>query len=500
MKQKTLLVALALTTSLSVTTWATCQSGVDMGGNTINNIPTIDLKSASGAELTNAINAQSIKDYINTLLNDGTLSGDTVAQALNLIAAYADDQTQPEPTVADYLAAGVGGVDSSNLADLNSAVADLNGTDVDTAAEIQAIVDSFTPDPLPGNITITDSNILSVVASVYDTDYNVDLQGTIDSSKLLVKIPYTVTNASTTLPAYSKTKSIATGSTQDGESGIQVTLSWESVNLAVGSGTFNAYISIDDTNGNNDGVYNARKLDIDTELAGFIAASFDYATNDSGGEGTLSLSVKPGIPDRNFSDADHHFLYLSVVSPQTGKVWLNNNLGAASASVDKASTYGSGCSFNLVKQASAINDHCAYGSQFSWGLQATGYELMAYTSATEGSAINGASPAGTTDTTRWQSESGAYNVCPVGYRLPTSTEWANEYAAWADNAAASTGFLKISAGGYISQGNTAASYPGSEVYYNSATTSGDNSIYQYNVDSNYAYARNWSANVRCIKN
>ena len=58
------------------------------------------------------------------------------------IEAYADDNTNPAPTVSDYTDAGVTGVSAANLSDVNARVDAVTGTEVDTTAEIQALVDA----------------------------------------------------------------------------------------------------------------------------------------------------------------------------------------------------------------------------------------------------------------------------------------------------------------------------------------------------------------------
>jgi len=57
------------------------------------------------------------------------------------IAAYADDNTNPAPTVHDYEATGVIGVDRANLNAVNAKVDETDAQGVDTVAEIQALVD-----------------------------------------------------------------------------------------------------------------------------------------------------------------------------------------------------------------------------------------------------------------------------------------------------------------------------------------------------------------------
>lgn len=59
------------------------------------------------------------------------------------IASYADDNTQPAPTTNDYSNAGVSGVNSTNIAAINSAVDALNAVAVDTKDELQAVVDAY---------------------------------------------------------------------------------------------------------------------------------------------------------------------------------------------------------------------------------------------------------------------------------------------------------------------------------------------------------------------
>ena len=65
----------------------------------------------------------------------------TPAIALAKIAAYAEDDTlNPAPTVQDYADAGVTGVTTGNLADVNTAVAAVTGEQADETAEVQALV------------------------------------------------------------------------------------------------------------------------------------------------------------------------------------------------------------------------------------------------------------------------------------------------------------------------------------------------------------------------
>jgi hypothetical protein len=78
-----------------------------------------------------------------------TLVNDT-AQSANKIAHYAEAATLPTlaaliPTVEDFAAIGVSGVDSTNLSAILDAVADLSAIDNEIAGQVQTLVDAYAP-------------------------------------------------------------------------------------------------------------------------------------------------------------------------------------------------------------------------------------------------------------------------------------------------------------------------------------------------------------------
>ena len=86
-------------------------------------------------------NTVNIAPVITYLLSDTTAL--TVRDiAIRKIKAYADDQAQPIPTVQDYIDAGVTGVTLENLSDVNTEIAKHTSSEVDTTAEIQAVVEN----------------------------------------------------------------------------------------------------------------------------------------------------------------------------------------------------------------------------------------------------------------------------------------------------------------------------------------------------------------------
>ena len=383
--------------------------------------------------------------------------------------------------------------------------------------------------PLPADITIDNAALQKVIASTFDnTPYYpaIDIQGVIDAGGLTVSVPYTVVNASVILPAYSTSVTLNTSVTQDSESGIVATFAWEEQNaLPVGSGTFTATITIDDSAGNVDGIYNAKQLDIEDDGTGLVAAFFTYATDDAGGAGTLTLKIYPGIPDRMFGlpdntddDTTHNFLYVPVNNPKTGKIWLSNNLGANYANVNSPV-------FNLTQQATASDDHNAYGSLFQWGRKADGHELISWANGSEGIGVNGTTTANsdnpsdalfiieasnpwdwraTHDDTLWENEASANNVCPAGYRVPTGGELDSERKSWIMNYSrgAISSPLKLPMPGCRTYSTGNVGGEGIEGNYWGSTVSGSNAEYLDFDDSNAyisVHGRAYGSPVRCIK-
>lgn len=404
-----------------------------------------------------------------------------------------------------------------------------------TAEEIQAVVDEANgPAPLPANITIDNAALQKAIGSIIDTaPWAIDVQGVIDADGLKVTVPYTVVNAPVTLPAYARTFTLDSAHTEDSEAGIIATFSWtEQTDLPVGQGTFSAMITIDDSDaGIPDDTYNAKKLDIQDDIDGVVAATFRYATNKSGDEGNLTLTIYPGIPDRMFGTVDnnrdantHMLLYLPVTNTTTGKTWLSNNLGANYANINDSA-------FDIAQQAIASNDHNAYGSLFQWGRKADGHELIVWTDGSTGTSTNATTATNsdepmdalfitelndpydwrnTQDNTLWANEASTNNVCPVGYRLPTGYiggELDLERLSWINNDAsgALSGNLSLPMPGTRNLSGTIYQ-EGIEGYYWGSTVTGTNFEYSKylgfsgsNTSISGIAGRVNGFTVRCIK-
>lgn len=111
--------------------------------------------------------------------------------AIDKIKAYAEDQTQPVPTVEDYVAAGVVGVTAENLDDMNALVADLTAEDVDTPEEIQAILDDnglviIEPgDTVAPVITVT-PGVTTVIQGAIYTDAGATATDNVDTTVIVI--------------------------------------------------------------------------------------------------------------------------------------------------------------------------------------------------------------------------------------------------------------------------------------------------------------------------
>lgn len=325
---------------------------------------------------------------------------------------------------------------------------------------------------LPANITLSAASDY-YIASIYDLDYSpysmptsaaqlpsgttsevadginettaLNIQGTLSTTGVTIKLPYTVVNSSVSLPAYSQTIAIPASYTEDGISR-NITFSYNAITLGVGSATITATLKAVG------GPLNVKKLDIQSGIGndylGILLAQFAYSTNNSGGIANFEFRAVSGIPDRNFGLADnngdinsHKMIYLPV-NGADGKVWLNNNLGASYSNLSNGN-------FNPGQQATSFSDHLAYGSLFQWGRAADGHELITYSNGTTGTPVSNWSTTTLSSTVTpsdtgfitnldsstfynwcnpsnnnlWQGVNGINNPCPFGFRLPTETEF-----------------------------------------------------------------------------
>ena len=460
----------------------------------------------------------------------------------------------PTAVTAVQIAAisGITGVDNAQEANYQAYINANTGSfsSPATVLQVQAMIDFFNTPPItmPTSITLAKASTY-MIASVLDSDYlpympptvnattatlqmadgspdtSINIQGRITTTGTQIMLPVTTT-ASGTLPKFSHWINIHANKTQDGITR-SIELSWPMTSYT--ASTTSIAVTIKSIGGS----LNAKKLDIQTGIGanglGVWMGTFTYPYNNAGSTYNLQVRAIAGIPDRNFANANHKFLYLPVTST-TGKTWLNNNLGVNYSNINHAK-------FNISKQATAIRDFNAYGSLFQWGRYSDGHELINWVSgiASDGeeqkayreelgwsSTITPVAPnhddfyygqADWLNPSRndlWQVSNGINNPCPADFRLPTSSELNQERLSWSANN--STGAidspLKLPAAGYRQGTQGSLTSTGSKGYYRSNTTNTANSAFLllFTTTSPSPNAsissgnRQWGASVRCIMN
>ena len=459
----------------------------------------------------------------------------------------------PTAVTAVQIAAipGITGVDPAQEANYQAYINANTGSfsSPATVGQVQTMIDFFNTPliSIPTSITLSEFATY-MIASVFDTDYlpytpplveastatfqavdgtpdlSINEQGTITTTGAQIAIDVT-TSGSGTLPAFSQWVNISADLTQDGISR-SIELSWPSTPYTIATTSIAATIKAIG------GPLNAKKLDIQTGIGtsglGILMGTFNYPYNNAGNTYDLQVRTIAGIPDRNFANSDHKFLYLPVTNPITGKTWLNNNLGADYSNVSHAN-------FRISDQATSTNDFNAYGSLFQWGGYSDGHELINWVSGTASDGVeqtasreeNGRSATitplspnhddfyyGLTDWLNprrddlWQATGvtiGLNDPCPAGFRVPSNAELNTEHLSWAnDNAAGALASpLKLSSAGYRQSTQGTLTNVGTNGRYRAYTFSTNSSanylLFKSGSASTDDELRSAGLSIRCIK-
>jgi hypothetical protein len=142
-------------------------AAIGLTGVTTDNLAAVLAAIAATAD--NGSGVSSLAD-LQTITTNAALAA---AAALSIISAY--DGSNTAPSVADFTAAGVSGVQSGNLAAINSVIAALSSSATDSASEVQAVVDAYNAilnaadGTANGNATLTASAFQALGLSVINS-------------------------------------------------------------------------------------------------------------------------------------------------------------------------------------------------------------------------------------------------------------------------------------------------------------------------------------------
>jgi uncharacterized protein (TIGR02145 family) len=228
-----------------------------------------------------------------------------------------------------------------------------------------------------------------------------------------------------------------------------------------------------------------------------VGGTASFTLNIGGQTCTLTRTVNHAYPAGTVYCNGIPTVVNEVTNSTTGKTWMDRNLGASQV-------------------ATSATDGAAYGDLYQWGRRADGHQCR--TSPTTTTLSSTDQPAhgnfilapnspndwrSPQNTNLWQGVNGVNNPCPLGFRIPTSTELDIERLSWnSQNIIGAFGSnLKFTSGGgrFHSSGNLDAT--GTDGYYWSSTIS---TIYSWYLSigggSMQVDNRADGASIRCIKN
>ena len=196
-------------------------------------------------------------------------------------------------------------------------------------------------------------------------------------------------------------------------------------------------------------------------------------------------------------------IVIDVINPITGKTWMDRNLGA-------------------TQVASNSLDTNSFGSYYQWGRRNDGHQcknspLTTTLSSTDqpnhGSLIltdpnmNSFDWRFPSNDNLWQGVNGINNPCPIGYRLPTQSEFNAERLSWSSNniTGAFGSTLKLPASGNRNAINGSVDTFSNQGHYWSSSLSGNIGaenlfFHSTNASNTLGTNRSRALSVRCIKN
>ena len=223
--------------------------------------------------------------------------------------------------------------------------------------------------------------------------------------------------------------------------------------------------------------------------------AIDITVTDSKGE-SQTQSVTVAVT--RWSATHNGTIYGCVVSPYTGKVWLDRNLGAA-------------------RVCESFDDTACYGDYYQWGRNFDGHQdSTSGTTSTQATDVNNAGSSfilrlsdwastdsdGSVRAANWSKTDGS-SVCPVGFRVPTIAELKAELldagsAQIQNRDDAFNSFLKLPSAGYRDDSLYLQSSLG--VVWSSSVNGSRTHYVGYSRNAySYHNARIFGYSVRCLR-
>ena len=260
-----------------------------------------------------------------------------------------------------------------------------------------------------------------------------------------------------------------------------------------------------------DGVSACTTLTIGSAVTGGtpnVIASTTSRTSGSGPERTIAVTGNDNVVTFNaivdttkirFTYNGVSVSYGIIISPITGRKWMDRNLGAS-------------------RVATASNDAQAYGDMFQWGRGADRHQRRTsrttFTLSTTDvpghsnfilnpSSNNWYDWRNPQNNNLWQGSSSVNNPCPCGWHVPTRDEWAAEISGITDATTAFNSHLKLTVCGEQRTPEGVISHAGTVGSYWSSSIAGYNAWYfyfPYNIAGSLStFPRSNGLAVRCIK-
>ncbi len=194
----------------------------------------------------------------------------------NVIELYADNNSNPVPVEADFTALGVTGVTAANIAEVNAAIDALVGTDVDTQAEVQAIVDAVnvsigilaqigtegdSPNVVPSAVTVAELGTIVPALTNLISGNEAGYQAYIDANPNTFSDPATAAEVQAMITSVNAAQDLLTAIGIDEEDGVATSTNATEAQLndivgvsgalAANEGDYQAYIDANASNFSN---------------------------------------------------------------------------------------------------------------------------------------------------------------------------------------------------------------------------------------------------------